>query len=258
MARTGSLAELDLPGWVKEVFRTSHEIEPKWHVLMQAAFQSHTDNAVSKTINLPREATQEDVQNAYILAHITNCKGITIYRDGSKAEQVLSTGRSRETGRTELQTERTKRLERPRQMNGVTERFRTGHGNMYVTLNFDPSGRPFEIFTNLGKAGGCDSAQLEAVSRLASLALRSGVHPQEIIYNLQGITCCPAWDDGTQVRSAPDAMAHMLKRHWWEDKEEEGQEVYRRVQCPDCNRDVEFREGCEVCPSPGCGWTRCS
>ena len=132
---------------------------------------------------------------------------------------------------------------------------------MYVTLNFDETNRPFEIFANLGKAGGCDSAQLEAVSRLASLTLRAGVDPSEIIYNLQGITCCPAWDDGKQVRSAPDAMAHMLRNHWGKtngtaaDAEETG--VYGRVRCPDCNAEVEFREGCEVCGDPACGWTRC-
>ena len=124
------------------------------------------------------------------------------------------------------------------------------------------TGEPFEIFANLGKAGGCDSAQLEAVSRLASLALRSRVDPGEIIYNLRGITCCPAWDDGTQIRSAPDAMAHMLHRHWGKANGTEGEReswaaAYGRVRCPDCNAEVEFREGCEVCPAPGCGWTRC-
>ena len=260
VAETGSLEELDVPGWVKEIFRTSHEIEPKWHVLMQAAFQKHTDNSVSKTINLPEEATREDVRNAYLLAYMTNCNGITVYRDGSKQEQVLSTGGSRKAGPAEAGI--TTPLDRPRLMNGVTERFRTGHGNIYVTLNYDDEGEPFEIFANLGKAGGCDSAQLEAVSRLASLVLRSRVDPGEIIYNLRGITCCPAWDDGTQIRSAPDAMAHMLHRHWGKTNEAEGEReswaaAYGRVRCPDCNAEVEFREGCEVCPAPGCGWTRC-
>ncbi len=281
LAETGSLEELGpassagqaVPGWVKNVFRTSHEIEPKWHVLMQAAFQAHTDNSVSKTINLPAEATRDDVHDAYILTCLTKCNGITVYRDGSKAEQVLSSGGRTEAGVTEA--ERAAPLERPRLMNGFTERFRTGHGNMYVTLNLDEDGSPFEIFANLGKAGGCDSAQLEAVSRLASLAMRSGVNPAEIIYNLQGITCCPAWDDGTQVRSAPDAMAHMLKRHWLngnglenqlEDGVENGLEnrgkreagSYGRIRCPDCNSHLEFREGCDACPAPGCGWNRCN
>ena len=205
------LEKLEIPGWVKEIFRTSHEIEPKWHVLMQAAFQAHTDNSVSKTVNMPKDATREDVRKAYLLAYVTNCNGITVYRDGSKVEQVLSTGGNRPTKVAGIAGLRTAPMERPRAMNGITERFRTGHGNMYITLNFGETGDPFEIFAVLGKAGGCDSAQLEAVSRLASLALRSNVNPREIIYNLRGITCCPAWDDGTQIQSAPDAMAHMLQ-----------------------------------------------
>ena len=271
LARTGSLEGMDeAPAWVRDVFRVSRDISPRWHVLMQTAFQAHTDNAVSKTINMPASATREDVGDAYTLAYMTNCKGITIYRDGSKERQVLSTGADRESG-DEREMTRTSR-DRPRTMTGLTERFRTGHGNMYVTLNFGESGKPFEIFTNLGKAGGCDSAQLEAVSRLASMALRSGVDPAEIIHNLQGITCCPAWDDGTQIRSAPDAMAHMLKRHYSGSSEEDGsggngsageetrREVvgYGRLRCPDCNARVEFREGCETCTGPACGWNRCS
>ena len=264
VAEAGSLGELEVPGWVKEIFRTSHEIEPKWHVLMQAAFQAYTDNSVSKTINMPQDATREDVQKAYMMAYLTNCNGITVYRDGSKVEQVLSTGGSRPKADPAVTGPRTAPLERPRAMNGITERFRTGHGNMYVTLNFGETGEPFEIFAVLGKAGGCDSAQLEAVSRLASLALRSNVNPQEIIYNLQGITCCPAWDNGTQIQSAPDAMAHMLQRHWEKTDGTEGKQepkngagVYGRVRCPDCNGPIEFREGCETCWTPGCGWTRC-
>ena len=266
LARTGSLSRLDpkfgIPQWIKDVFRTSHEIDPHWHVLVQAAFQKHTDNSVSKTVNLPAEATREDVNNAYALAYALKCNGITVYRDGSKAEQVLSAGTGAGREETPAAGDRSMTpLDRPRLMRGITERFRTGHGNMYVTLNFDEEDRPFEIFTNLGKAGGCDSAQLEAASRLASLALRSGIDPGEIIYNLQGITCCPAWDDGKQVRSAPDAMAHMLRSHWAKTNgtaaaaEETG--VYGRVRCPDCNAEVEFQEGCEVCRDPACGWTRC-
>ena len=266
IAETGSLEGLEVPGWVKEVFRTSHDISPEWHVLMQSAFQAHTDNAVSKTINLPADATREDVKNAYVLAHMTNCKGITVYRDGSKAEQVLSASTARQESAT-ADTEAKDPEKRPRLMTGVTERFRTGHGNMYVTLNFDRPDHPFEIFAALGKAGGCDSANLEAVSRLASLCLRSGVNPREIVQNLQGITCCPAFDDGVQIRSAPDAMAHMLLRngnidrsamenqpeHWSQKSLTEAS----RLKCPDCNTPVEFREGCETCPNPGCGWSRC-
>ena len=189
LAEKGSLEELDVPQWVKTLFRVSHDITPEWHVRMQAAFQRHTDNSVSKTINFPHSAAIADVAEAYLLAYETGCKGITVYRDGSKSEQVLSTG---ETGRETLQelapATRTPR-ERPRQIQGITERVRTGHGNMYITINFDENQQPFEVFGTLGKAGGCDSAQLEAISRLVSLALRSGISPEEVIAQLKGITC---------------------------------------------------------------------
>ena len=269
VAETGSLEGLEAPDWVKDVFRVSRDIRHTWHVLMQAAFQAHTDNAVSKTINMPAEATPEDVQEAYLLAYIQNCKGITVYRDGSKADQVLSTGAGApEKAGEGILTPRN----RPRVMRGVTERFRTGHGNMYITVNFDEEGRAFEIFAALGKAGGCDSANLEAVSRMASLCLRAGVDPGEIIYNLQGITCCPAWDEGVQITSAPDAMANMLRlwegqanssnrpplplRRGREDSNAEPQAT-GRLRCPDCNSRVVFQEGCEACSNPACGWNRC-
>ena len=225
LAQTGSLShlegELNVPEWVKDVFRTSHDITPEWHVRMQAAFQKYTDNSVSKTINFPSEATIADVAQAYLLAYETGCKGITVYRDGSKAGQVLSTGETGATSKAEAEAgalaeavpvHREPR-ERPRQIHGVTERVRTGHGNMYVTINFEEENVPFEVFSTLGKAGGCDSAQLEAISRLVSLALRSGISAQEVVTQLKGITCCPAWDQGTLVRSGPDAVALALERY---------------------------------------------
>ena len=165
LAQKGSLSRLDpkfnIPKWIKDVFRTSHDIGPEWHVRMQAAFQNYTDNSVSKTINFPHEATVEDVATAYTLAYELGCKGITVYRDGSKDGQVLSTSGGETLTPTEVvedveqyQTPR----ERPQSMTGVTERVSTGHGNMYVTINFDEQKNPFEVFGNLGKAGGCDSA----------------------------------------------------------------------------------------------------
>ena len=199
--------------WVKEIFRTSYDISPGWHVKMQGAVQRRTDNSVSKTINFPRDASVGDVAEAYMLAYELGCKGITVYRDGSKAGQVLSTGESVKEasplGDVLAETADpggylTPR-DRPRTTQGITERVRTGHGNMYVTINFDDQSKPFELFGTLGKSGGCDSAQLEAISRLVSLALRSGVDPGNIIKQLRGITCCPAWDSGTLVRSSPDA-----------------------------------------------------
>ncbi len=218
LANSGSLDDLDVPGWVKDVFRGSHDINPQWHVQMQGAFQTYTDNAVSKTINFPHDATVADVAAAYQGAYDLGCKGITVYRDGSKADQVLSTGSANRATAPEsnpvvieVPSPRVPR-ERPRQTQGITERVRTGHGNMYVTVNMDNQGQPFEVFGTMGKAGGCDAALLEAVSRLVSLALRAGIDTSEVSQQLSGITCCPAWDDGTLVRSGPDAVAIVLDR----------------------------------------------
>ena len=188
---------------------------------MQGAVQRHTDNSVSKTINFAHTATEADVAEAYMLAYELGCKGITVYRDGSKAGQVLSTGETITEADTaaaildEFAEPVGYRMprDRPQTTRGITERVRTGHGNMYVTINFDEQNNPFELFGTLGKSGGCDSAQLEAISRLVSLALRSGIDPQHIIEQLRGITCCPAWDSGTLVRSSPDAVALALERH---------------------------------------------
>jgi len=291
LAETGSLETLDVPDWVKGVFRTSHDISPEWHVRMQAAFQKYTDNSVSKTINFPHNATTDDVANAYTMAYDLRCKGITVYRDGSKSGQVLSTGATGKqdesdsgaalaellgTGQSGYQTPR----RRPQSIRGVTERVRTGHGNMYVTINFDEEGTPFEVFGNLGKAGGCDSAQLEAISRLVSLALRSGLDPKIVIEQLRGITCCPAWDDGTLVRSGPDAVALAMERHTSEaaalpiQSGENGVQVkllaeggngngngskgsgyFQARKCPECNTPVIYQEGCLMCVS--CGWNKC-
>jgi ribonucleoside-diphosphate reductase alpha chain len=291
LAETGSLETLDVPDWVKGVFRTSHDISPEWHVRMQAAFQKYTDNSVSKTINFPHHATTDDVANAYTMAYDLGCKGITVYRDGSKSGQVLSTGSTGKqdesdpgaalaellgTGHSGYQTPR----RRPQSIHGVTERVRTGHGNMYVTINFDEEGTPFEVFGNLGKSGGCDSAQLEAISRLVSLALRSGLDPKIVVEQLRGITCCPAWDEGTLVRSGPDAVALAMERHMAEavalpiQSGENGVQIkllaeggngngngsngngyYQARKCPECNTPVIYQEGCLMCVT--CGWNKC-
>ena len=278
----GSLETLDVPQWVKDIFRTSHDINPEWHVRMQGAVQRHTDNSVSKTINFPHDASIDDVAQAYMLAYQLDCKGITVYRDGSKAGQVLSTGESLAdaadlgdvlVGAAEPSGYLTPR-DRPRTTHGVTERVRTGHGNMYVTINFDEGNKPFELFGTLGKSGGCDSAQLEAISRLVSLALRSGVEPRHIIEQLRGITCCPAWDSGTLVRSSPDAVALALERHVATEAGEGLQPASGAVQmellsrsssngngytpakkCPDCNTPIVYQEGCLMCVA--CGWNKC-
>ena len=288
LAQTGSLETLDIPAWVKDVFRVSHDISPDWHVKMQGAVQEYIDNSVSKTINFPHDATVEQIAGAYMQAYELGCKGITVYRDGSKDGQVLSTGGTGQSAKEGLETgePRTPR-QRPQSIRGVTERVRTGHGNMYVTINFDDADTPFELFGNLGKAGGCDSAQLEAISRLVSLALRSGIEPDTVIEQLRGITCCPAWDEGILVRSGPDAVALALQRHTGGHDEDassnsnevqlkftpqliangngdgngngngngHAQEILNARKCPECNTPVIFEEGCMKCIA--CSWNKC-
>ena len=294
LASIGSLEDLDVPEWVKDVFRVSHDIDPRWHVRMQAAFQEYTDNAVSKTINFSHEATVDDVAEAYRSAYTLGCKGITVYRDGSKAEQVLSTGNGAQESSGDNPADpddpdavkimglgsRVPRR-RPRQIHGITERVRTGHGNMYVTVNMDSDGLPFEVFGTMGKAGGCDAALLEAVSRLISLALRAGIDPSEVTRQLRGITCCPAWDNGVLVGSGPDAVALVLDNitNGGNALESAPTSVQLSLageatvngtnghspapvyptgfsqRCPECNGGVVNQEGCLTCYS--CGWNKC-
>ena len=208
LAHSGSLEDLEVPAWVKQVFRSSHDITPEWHVKIQGVIQQHVDNAVSKTINFPFTALPDDVGMAYQLAYDLGCKGITIYRDGSKTDQVLSVESGEEVVHSRLYVAP---RARPKVMHGVTECVPTGHGNLYVTVNFDGGGQPFEVFSVQGKSGGCDSAQLEAISRMVSLSLRSGVSSEAVVAQLQGITCCPRWVDGEQVLSSSDAIARVLR-----------------------------------------------
>ncbi|MBM3948138.1 MAG: vitamin B12-dependent ribonucleotide reductase [SAR202 cluster bacterium] len=236
LADGGSIQDRpDVPAWAKRVFVTASDISPEWHVRMQAAFQESVDSGISKTINFPNSATAEDVRTAYMLAWELGCKGITVYRAGSREKEVLTAGTKGKPkaeapfaahpevveepsskGREPVAAGARHNLlprQRPGIVSGITERVRTGHGNMYVTINFDEAGHPFEVFSTLGKAGGCDSAQLEAISRLISLALRSGVDAAQIVEQLRGITCDPVWEAGTLVRSAPDAVALIISRH---------------------------------------------
>ena len=249
IARKGNLQGIEeVPPHIRELFRTAYEIAPEWHVRMQAAFQKHTNNAVSKTVNLPQDATVDDVKKVYFLAYELGCKGITIYRDRSREEQVLKVGEER----AKVSPKR-----RPRITKGITERVSTGCGNLYVTVNFDDD-RVFEVFTSLGKAGGCASAQLEAISRLISLALRSGIDIGSIIKQLKGIRCPSiAWEDGHLILSCADAIGGVLERHASREEKKEEKEVERAYigQCPECSSNLVYQEGCFVCP--GCGYTKC-
>ncbi len=218
---TGSVRGIEqVPGRWRRVFATSHDIAPEWHIRMQAAFQEYTDNSVSKTVNFPSGATREDVREAFWLAYKLGCKGVTIYRDRSRDRQVLQKGVSSEArGRAEPQgtgAAETPPLlvprPRPDVMEGATRKMETSCGSLYVTVNWDESGRPFEVFTSMGKAGGCASSQSEAIGRLVSLALRSGIDPQQVVRQLRGISChLPRGIGRNKISSCADAVAQALE-----------------------------------------------
>ena len=251
----------DVPEKAKRLFVTAHEIDTGWHVRMQAAFQQYTDNAVSKTVNFPRDATQEDIAKVYMMAYEEGLKGITIYRDGSREGQVLTTGKTGVSGKVAVSSPR----KRSRKTSGVTEKVNTGCGHLYVTVNLDEQG-VCEVFSHLGKAGGCASAQLEAICRLISLALRSGVDAVSLVKQLKGIRCPSiAWENGKSVLSCADAIASVLEKHIGVDEDKNTKDTksvqdYGLVkniagQCPDCGSLLVYQEGCFICP--GCGYTKC-
>jgi len=248
-----------LPETLTKVFITAHDISVEQHIEMQATWQKYIDNAVSKTINLPNSATVEDVAKAYMLAYKRGCKGITIYRDGSKPSQVLSKPEATKT--KSLEVPRVPR-KRPTLTSGTTEKIHCGCGNLYVTVNYDKEGSLCEVFCALGKSGGCAAAQLESTTRLISLALRSGVPVESIVKNLQGIRCPSSqWDRGKIVLSCPDALASVLGGQFATasplDTKTEATERIGNIggQCPDCGGLLVYQEGCFLCQL--CGYTKC-
>ncbi len=270
LAGGGKLQDMEnIPEEIKELFATAHDITPEWHVRIQAAFQRFTDSAVSKTVNFPYEATPEDVSKVYMLAYEEGLKGITIYRDRSRESQVLTVG-----GGKKAEGKLAPR-KRPKLTTGVTERVSTGCGYIYVTVNFDDQGI-CEVFSTLGKAGGCAAAQLEAISRLVSLAIRSGIDLDSIIRQLRGIRCPSiAWEQGHAVMSCADAIASVLEKYIGADPKSEipnpksegvslQAEALSTVkelrsnqagQCPECGGPLIYQEGCNICLN--CGFTKC-
>lgn len=247
IAERGSIKDFkEIPEDIRRIFVISHDVTPEWHIRIQAAFQKHTDNAVSKTINFPFSATVEDVRNAYLMAYKLGCKGLTIYRDGSRDVQVLNIQRKPQYPQVEPRP-------RPDKTIGVTERINTGCGKMYVTINSDEYGY-CEVFAQIGKAGGCAYSQIEATSRLISLALRSGVKVEAIIRQLMGIRCpSPMWQNGEQVVSCSDAIAKVLNHQAQANITHIANDMGA---CPDCGAAVEHEGGCIVCHA--CGFSRCS
>jgi len=278
--KAGTIAHMDeIPEEIKRIFVTAHDITPEWHVKMQAAFQKHTDNAVSKTINLPNSATIEDVKDVYMMAYKTGCKGTTMYRDGSRDTQVLTTGATFDKTNDKCPkcgenkdmlpscfcklgeqpaTLQVKPRIRPDTTTGFTEKVQIGCGKLYVTVNYDDQGL-CEVFTNTGRSGGCPS-QSEAVSRLVSLGLRSGVQPAAIIDQLKGIRCSSTTGKGLKCTSCPDAIGKLLEKvmkqqHKNEPIKDVVYDVVGDARCPECSEPVEHAGGCMVCRN--CGFSKC-
>jgi ribonucleoside-diphosphate reductase alpha chain len=250
IAESGHIHFDEVPAGWQRVFVTAHDVTPEWHIRMQAAFQAFTDSAISKTCNFPHSATEEDVEQIYRLAFQLECKGVTVYRDGAREMQVLSTGSTakkvaaRDTvapadalGRiAELEAElaRTRDLlhevesenlqrrakrSRPELLRGATRRVETPLGTMYVNITEDDKGQPFEVFISLGKAGGALMADVESIGRLVSLALRSGIPMKEIHRQLRGISSDRVVGLGpNKVLSVPDAIGIAIEK-WMQDKQ---------------------------------------
>jgi ribonucleoside-diphosphate reductase alpha chain len=334
IAEAGNIHFDEVPAKWQRIFVTAHDVTPEWHIRMQGAFQEYTDSAISKTCNFPHSATEEDVRQIYELAYELKCKGVTVYRDGSREMQVLSTGATAkkvteqkgeaaqtESGTAESNAElksqlaeleaelaRTKKAlhesegenlqrrakrSRPELLRGTTRRLDTPLGTMYVTITEDDKAQPFEVFMSLGKAGGALMADVEAVGRLISLALRSGIPIQEIHRQLRGISSDRVSGLGpNKVMSVPDAIGIAIEK-WLQEKQGMQQELLpptgapgdpaRATQarhivpsqsghsyqvggmkedketfigtCPDCGSQLEFAEGCVKCHV--CGFSEC-
>ena len=255
IAKHGTIQEIkEIPAELRTLFVTAHDITPADHIRMQAAFQKSTDNAVSKTVNFPRTATIEEVRKVYELAYQLDCKGVTIYRDGSRQHQVLSTAQT--PPGAPAAAKKTVR-DRPMTLKGWTYRMQTGCGPLYVTINEDDEGL-FELFTTMGKAGGCAASQSEAIGRMVSLAWRSGVQPKQVIKQLLDISChSPSGFGENKILSCADAVAKAIRNHVSSTGHEEKMEkkALFKGACRECGGKVEHEGGCSVCHS--CGFSEC-
>jgi len=322
IAESGHIHFDAVPQQWQRVFVTAHDVTPEWHIQMQAAFQEFTDSAISKTCNFANAATEEHVEQIYRYAYELGCKGVTVYRDGARENQVLSTGSTAKkvtenaTGAgkdaltealariAELETElhltkerlhdveaenlqRRAKRSRPDLLKGSTRRIESPLGTMYVTITEDDKGQPFEVFMSLGKAGGALMADVEAIGRLISLALRSGVPLQEVYRQLRGISSDRAVGLGPhKVASVPDAIGIAIEK-WMQDKQGVQQDLLDNTKsavlaptevvpgsvadaplrvargpeqdfigaCPDCGSQLAFIEGCAKCHV--CGFSEC-
>ncbi|MEW5796145.1 MAG: vitamin B12-dependent ribonucleotide reductase [Candidatus Zixiibacteriota bacterium] len=267
VASQRSIADLDeVPASVRAVFLTAADISPENHIRMQAAFQKHCDSSVSKTINLPESAGPEQVRSAFELAYELGCKGVTVYRDRSRPDQVLSqVTETSERAVADGEPARARIVaKRPRVLQGITEKIRTGYGNLYVTVNLR-EGHPFEVFAHIGKSGYTTMADTEAICRLISLTLRSGIGVDQVIRQLRGIGgSSPVFTEGGKVSSIPDAIAQVLDRNFRssmaagrsEPATADGKSRGQPLEiCPSCASPMSFDSGCYFCRS--CGYSNC-
>jgi len=289
IGRHKSLADIEeIPSDVRRVFVTAYDIDPDWHIRMQAQFQRFTDNAVSKTVNFREEATPEGIREVYMLAYQLGCKGVTVYRDGSRDAQVLTTGTSGKASGPAKPAPSAPAVapmtisprDRPTLTKGTTEKVGTGCGKLFITINEDEHGL-CEVFTTMGKSGGCTASQSEAIARMISTALRSGIDPKTVAEQLKGIRCpMPSWDRGLVTLSCADAIGKSIERylsiagkngdtHKSYEFSHSGPAVPTLPQprngvasagynpeCPECGTMLELAEGCVVCRS--CGYSRCA
>ena len=280
----------DLPDYVV----TSHNIDPYFRVKMQSVIQKYIDSSISSTVNLSENITVDTIADIYMKAYKTGLKGITVYREGSR-EGILITDKPKEEAApdetqkietvaaveseaTQTQTAVTKApRSRPVLTSGATRRIRTGEGSLYITINEDENGL-CEIFTTIGKAGGNAAAQSEAISRLISLALRSGIDPYAIVKQLKGISGPnPTWEDGRLILSTPDAIGKALDDYLKHRESNDPNEQHLQFTmassresnnkdvvdftlknlstCPDCGSTLQHQSGCVTCPS--CGFSKC-
>ncbi|MBB5144742.1 vitamin B12-dependent ribonucleotide reductase [Desulfovibrio intestinalis] len=271
----GSIQDMDyLPAPMRKVFVTAMDIAPVWHLRMQAAFQRHTDNAVSKTVNLLNSATEQDIREIYWLAYQEGCKGVTVYRDGCKSIQVLATGEGQKKMDGESAAEAgdaaqsgsaasvspiaatpSQVRKRPDEVQGFTRKVQTGLGAMYLTVN-EVDGKPFEVFATIGKSGRSITAKAEAIGRLVSLALRSGVHVRDVVAQIKGIGGeHPVFRGKGLLLSIPDAIAWVLEQRYLKDEVVDTVNDLTGSCCPECGERLVFQEGCLICPA--CGFSRC-
>ncbi len=307
VVQKGTIQHLaDVPEDLRKRFVVAMDISGRDHMLMQAAFQRHVDNSISKTINFPNTATKDEIKESFILAWEAGCKSATVYRDGSRNVQVLNIGTGEnivsitdipnkksalggESGEAQVEAPPPRRAPRarPAVMSGKTYKIKTGYGNLYITINNDEEGKPFEVFATIGKSGGFFQEQSEGICRLISMALRSGINPEEIINDLKGIRGpMPTFTDKGTILSLPDAIARILEEHIqapqaletpptlsesqnmtepavvmarvdFVDKEKRSVADYGMMPgCPDCGEALQLTEGCLSCR--GCGFSRCT